>query len=434
MTDTIYAPSSALGGAVAVLRVSGPGSRHIVNGILSKTVFDAPGQLTHCNVLSAGGEVLDDCMAVFFASPHSYTGEDMLEIHCHGGYAAVSAVLNRLYETGAVPAQAGEFTKRAFLNGKMDLTRAEAVMDLVNAHADRSRRAALRQLKGGLESRVNEAEEMLLNALSTIDASLDYPDEMEEQAGAEVREQLQKAALLLHKLAQEGRQGRVLRDGITAVLCGKPNAGKSSLLNRLLEEERAIVTELPGTTRDIIREDTVFFGVPVHMVDTAGIRTADNAAEVIGIQRAKQAVETADIVLVLIDGSAPVSKEDEEILAETKLQRRLIVRTKKDLTQRSEVDSDISVSAVTGEGIDALKQAVIKAAGPGDSDGTVTNERHVAALSEAALAVEDALKADEADCVATDIRNALHALGQISGREADEDVIDRIFSRFCVGK
>lgn len=433
MTDTVYAPSTALGGAIAIIRVSGPMTIPIAEKLISRPLFNDPGRLVHC-IFREGNEELDDCMAVFFSAPHSYTGEDMLEIHCHGGVATVSAILAALSRTGAIPAEGGEFTKRAYLNGKMDLSRAEAVMDLVTAHAQGSRRAALRQLKGGLEEKVRKTEDMLLNALSDIDAELDYPEEMEGSTSAEVTDILYSVSDLLNFWISEGRKGKVLRNGMRIILCGRPNVGKSSLLNCLLGEERAIVTSVPGTTRDILDEETSFNGVPVRLVDTAGIRDANDITEQIGIDRAKKALENADLVYLLLDGSMSLQPEDEELLRLTQGMKRIVIRTKSDLPQTEEDFGEIKLSARTSEGIGLLKKRTLELAGPGDSDGSITNERHIFALEEAYTAVTEALQAHEPDCIATDIRNALHALGRISGNEADEAVIDKIFARFCVGK
>lgn len=433
MNSTVYAPSSALGGAVAVIRVSGDLTRRICDSLLSKPVTLRPGSLIHCT-FKEDSEELDDCMAVFFSAPHSYTGEDMLEIHCHGGIATVSAVLNALSHTGAVPAEGGEFTKRAYLNGKMELSRAEAVMDLVNAHAQGSRKAALRQLQGGLEEKVHAVEEKLIEALSFLDAAMDYPEEMEDESREEVPQLLETAASLLNSWIAEGRRSKVLRNGMRITLCGRPNVGKSSLLNCILGEDRAIVTPIPGTTRDILDEETSINGVPVRLVDTAGIRDAGDLTEQIGIERAKKALESADLIYLLLDGSSPLQSEDRELLRLTEGMKRIVIRTKADLPACPEPFGEISISAHTGEGIDALKDRTMQLAGPGDTDGSITNERHIFSLEKALTAVLEAQLAQEPDCCATDIRNALHELGSISGTEADAAVIDRIFSRFCVGK
>lgn len=434
MHDTIYAPSSAVGGAVAIIRLSGDLCRSIAQTIFSRDVTKTPRQLSYARLLGEQGATVDDVMAVYLPAPKTYTGEDMLEINCHGGYSTVSAVLERLSKTGARPAEGGEFTRRAFLNGKMDLSAAEAVMDLISARAEGSRKAALSQLHGALLKRIQEAQGLLVEALSTLDAAMDYPEELEAEVSETVPNLLQKAGELVNALILEGRRGRVLREGIRIALVGQPNVGKSSLLNALLGQERAIVTSIPGTTRDILDEEAVLGGVPLRLVDTAGIRTATDEAERIGVNRAKAAMEQADLVLLLLDGTHPLTREDEDLLRLTRDQKRILVRSKGDLPQCQEDFGDLTVSAQTGEGLEALKARILALAGPGDGQGCITNERHIHALERAQEALESARLATEEDCAATDIREALHCLGSITGEDVDEAVLDDIFSRFCVGK
>lgn len=433
MQDTIYAPSSAIGGAVAVVRLSGPECSVVVKKILSRDLTRTPHALRYVQVQEEG-EVLDDCMAAYLPGPKTYTGEDMLELHCHGGSATVQALLACLSRCGLRPAEGGEFTRRAFMNGKMDLSSAEAVMDLIQSRAQGSRRAALEQLHGALMRRIRENEERLLTALSTLDAAMDYPEEMEAQAALEVPALVEAALEDIRQLIEAGRRDRVLREGLKVALVGRPNVGKSSLLNALLGEERAIVTAIPGTTRDVLDEQTAFGGVPVRLVDTAGIRETGDEAERIGVQRARKALEEADVVLLVLDGTGPLTEEDAGLLRLTAEKRRILVRSKGDLPPCKDVFGDISVSAWTGAGLPELKQRVLALAGPGEHQGCITNERHIHALEQAEKALASALAAPEEDCAATDIREALHCLGAITGRDADEAVIDAIFSRFCVGK
>lgn len=434
MQDTIYAPSSAIGGAVAVIRLSGPLCRKLSETLFSRDITLAPRQLSYARLLEEQGGTVDDVMAVFLPAPKTYTGEDMLEINCHGGYGIVQAVLSRLSRTGARPAEGGEFTRRAFLNGKMDLSAAEAVMDLIQARAEGSRKAALSQLHGALRKRMEGVQGLLVEALSTLDAAMDYPEELEAEAAQTVPALVKKALEQVRTLIDEGRRGRVLREGIRIALAGRPNVGKSSLLNALLGQERAIVTAIPGTTRDILDEETVLGGVPVRLVDTAGIRTAADEAERIGVNRAREAMESADLILLLLDGTRPLTQEDESLLALTAGHKRILVRSKGDLPQWEEAFGELTVSAQKGTGLEALKARILALAGPGDGQGCITNERHIHALEQAEIALMAALQAEEEDCAATDLREALHCLGAITGDDVDEAVLNDIFSRFCVGK
>ena len=432
ITDTIYAPSTAIGGAIALIRVSGPDCRRIAGEILSRDVAETPRMQRLVRVLDAD-RVLDDAMACFLPGPMTYTGEDMLEIGCHGGSRTVARILSRLSKTGARPAEPGEFTKRAFLNGKMDLSEAEAVMDVVSAQAEESLKAALDQLHGSLSRRVNQIEELLLDALSAIDAAVDYPDEMEEDVTLALPESLLAARRQIDALIEEGRGGRPLREGVYVALVGRPNVGKSSLLNALLGTDRAIVTDLPGTTRDTLDEETAFFGVPVRLVDTAGIRESGDLVEKIGIDRARAALDRADVVAVLLDGTVPLTQEDERLLLLTAQRPRLILRSKGDLIQCADAFGELTVSAKTGDGLEELKRRIVALAGVREG-AAITNERHIKALENARDALIHADAAAELTLSATDIREALHQLGAITGRDVDASVIDRIFSRFCVGK
>ena len=431
-TDTICAPSTAIGGAVALVRVSGPLCSRIAGEMLDRDVTNTPRMMRFVRMRD-GERVLDDGMACFLPGPSTYTGEDMLELSCHGGSRTVARILERLSRTGARPAEPGEFTRRAFLNGKMDLSEAEAVMDVVSARAEESLKAALDQLHGKLSERITAIEELLLDSLSAIDAAVDYPDEVEEDVASVLPSSLTKAQGEIDALIAEGRVGRVLREGVYVALVGRPNVGKSSLLNALIGVDRAIVTDLPGTTRDILDEETAFFGVPVRLVDTAGIRDSGDIVEQIGVDRAKAALDRADVVVLLLDGTQALTAEDQNLLSITEGKTRLILRSKGDLLQGTDGFGELTVSAKTGEGLDELKRRIVAQSGAREG-AAITNERHIQALENAAAALAHAQRADELTLVATEVRDALHHLGTITGRDVDADRIDRIFSRFCVGK
>ena len=430
--DTIYAPATAIGGAIALIRVSGSLCPNIARAMLDRDVAKTPRMLRFVRVMD-GEKVLDDGMACFLPGPGTYTGEDMLELSCHGGSRTVARLLERLSVAGARPAEPGEFTKRAFLNGKMDLSEAEAVMDVVSARAEESLKAALEQLHGKLSKRIHGIEELLIDSLSAIDAAVDYPDEVEEDVSSALPESLDRAQREIDALIAEGRQGRALREGVYVALVGRPNVGKSSLLNALLGADRAIVTDLPGTTRDTLDEETSFFGVPVRLVDTAGIRESGDLVEQIGIDRARAALDRADVEVLLLDGTQTLTEEDQRLLALTAGKNRLVLRSKGDLLQTRDDFGGLSVSAKTGEGLDELKRRIVALSGAREG-AAITNERHIKALENAREALLHARTAHELTLVATDVREALHHLGAITGRDVDADLIDRIFSRFCVGK
>ena len=432
--DTIYAPSTAIGGAIAVLRVSGPRAKETAR-IFDRGFASEPGMMRFVRVQD-DKEPIDDAMAVYFSAPASYTGEDMVEIDCHGGHQTVQRILGLLSGLGFRPAEGGEFTRRAFLNGKMDLAQAEAVMDIITADAEQSRKAALNQLHGSVSRAIHDVEDVLLDALSGIDAAIDYPDEAEEDCIARLPEQLGAGRSKAERLLADGRRGRVLRDGLRVVILGRPNTGKSSLMNALAGFERAIVTDIAGTTRDVLDERLSFDGVPVRLIDTAGIREATDRAEQIGVDRALDEMRRADVQLVLLDGSAPLTTEDETLIETTENGiPRILVVNKCDLPRQTDYAGAISISAKTGQGLEELKREVLRLAAPQDADcNAITNERHLHALEQACAALCSAEQAEELDCKATDIRAALQALGSITGTDVDATVIDRIFELFCVGK
>ena len=432
--DTIFAPSTAIGGAIAIIRISGPRAGD-AEKLLGRRITDKPGRLLFTQIRS-DDEVIDDVMAVFFRGPHSYTGEDMLEINCHGGPRTVQRILQLLSACGFRPAEGGEFTRRAFLNGKMDLSQAEAVMDIITADAEKSRKIALEQLHGSVSRAVHSAEQSLLDALAAMDAAIDYPEEVEEDCMEGLPDQLADAEHAIRELIANGRAGRVLRDGARVVILGKPNVGKSSILNAFAGRDRAIVTAIAGTTRDILDEKIVFDGVPVRLIDTAGVHGTDNEVEQIGIDRAMDEVGKADVILAVYDCSTPRSKEDFDLIetARNSGHEWILVGNKCDKPHPLDPDS-LFVSAKTGEGLEQLKGEIIKKVMPGETeDLCITNERHLLALEKALQAVTAAEEGTEIDCIATDIRTALHHLGSITGSDVDADVIDRIFEKFCVGK
>jgi tRNA modification GTPase len=448
---TIAAPATAPGQAgIAVIRVSGEKSLDVLRGCFSHAGPYEPRRMHYGSVL-LHGQAVDQAMAVFFKAPHSYTGEDMAEIQCHGGQETVRAALEAVYAAGASPAEPGEFTKRAFLNGRMDLSQAEAVMDLISARAEGARRLALGQLEGRLGRRVTELQDELLLLLAEIEVTVDYPEEnVEEQTSQKVKDRLYAISGELDTLLMTARAGRALREGVRCAIVGRPNAGKSSLLNALLGEDRAIVTARPGTTRDTLDAEANIRGLPVLFTDTAGIRHSHDEIEVMGVERARRAIASSSLVILVVDGTTGVTAEDREICTGAEGIPVIMAINKADLPMQASPEEAaaalpcagaVAVSALTGQGISALQDMIYETAAGREefAESTVlSNLRHIEATREASEALALASTALEEgfppDTAATDIRRAWHALGQVTGRTVDEDVVDLIFERFCLGK
>lgn len=441
MNDTVFAPATPFGGAIAIIRISGPDALAALKSVfLTKNEQIIPREMK-CGRLTDGGETIDEAMACFFKAPASYTGEDMAEVYIHGSQAVARRTLALLSSKGLRPAQPGEFTKRAFLNGKLSLSRAEAVMDMVNAVTERSAKSALDQLEGSVGRAVGRIEEELLDLLAGVDAALDYPEELEEDTLSCIPEKVAGIISMLDSLIASGEKGRFIREGATVAILGRPNAGKSSLFNALLGKQRAIVTAHPGTTRDTLEEAVSIEGVPVRLVDTAGLREAADEAERIGVARAENAAAGADVLVLAFDAASILSREDKALLESTAGRPRVAALCKGDLPAVLRADAlkaceieTVPVSSVTGEGLGALRRAIARRLIPEDESALVTNARHVDALLRARNILAGVEPADGADCAAVLLHAALAALGEISGRDVREDVIDRIFSKFCVGK
>ena len=440
-SDTIAALATAPGeGGIAIVRVSGPRAEEMLNRLI------VPIQLWESHKMYYGhavynGETLDECMTVLFRAPRSYTREDVAEIHLHGGSWAAKSVLEALFALGVREADPGEFTKRAFLNGRIDLSRAEAVMALISAEGGRAARAAIRQLEGGVSGFIKQAQEELIGLLSGAAAAIDYPEEITmEEAAADLEAGARRLGDKLNAACDE-RGARIAEQGLEAVLCGRPNVGKSSLLNALARQERAIVTDIPGTTRDIIRADVLIDGLRVHFADTAGLR--DEGADVIeriGVDRARQAIAGADVVIVVLNAAEPLTDEDSQLLEETKNAPRIVVLNQCDRVMKlnpADFDRPLLLSAKTGQGIGDLEQRVVSF-GAGAGESALTQQRHIRLAREAAQALHRAADACASgapvDLAVIDLQDALSALGRVTGDQVDEKLIDDIFSRFCVGK
>lgn len=457
--ETIAAISTPLGeGAIGIVRVSGGQAFAI-----AKKIFRDPsgqrerelkpwgvryGSVVDCET----GEYIDEALAIAMPAPHSFTREDVVEFSCHGGVAVLARVLEAVIKCGARLADPGEFTKRAFLAGRIDLSQAEAVIDVIRAKTDSARRLALANLRGDLSSRVSRIRENVLMLLAHIEASIDFPD---EDIGAleieDLTERARESVSKLNELVRLGRSSRVYRDGVSVVLAGRPNVGKSSLFNTLVGKKRAIVTDVPGTTRDAIDDWTTIEGVPIRLVDTAGMRRTQDPIERLGVEAANQQAEEADLVVAVIDGSRPICDEDRDMLLQMMGKPGVVAVNKSDL--KTEVDEDsltshvggkkiLRVSAKTGQGIFELEQTLAEltvAQITGASENPVmANLRQIEALENAKHSMEEATHAlgknVAPDLTAIDIHEALFWLDQITGRSTSEDLMEKIFSEFCIGK
>jgi len=442
--DIIAAIATAEGrSGIGIVRVSGSRLGSLIDNIVGKPL--APRQATLAEFRASNGEVIDQGLALFFPAPHSYTGEDVLELQGHGGPVVLRDILRRCLELGARTARPGEFTERAFLNEKLDLAQAESVADLIDAATAEAARSALRSLRGAFSERIGELADSMTELRALVEATLDFPDEeidFLKQVDAEGK--LLAVRARLQDVLSASQQGSLLREGIHVVLAGQPNVGKSTLLNRLAGEELAIVTELPGTTRDAIRQTISLNGVPVHLIDTAGLRESEDPVEKIGIARTWAAIGRADLVLMMVDSTQGESTADRAILAQLPASpSRVTVMNKIDLVGRppaldkSGDDTRVWLSAMTGAGLDTLENAILEAVGwRMQGEGLfMARERHVRAL-EAAAAHLDRAKGvgGKLELFAEELRLAQDALAAITGKFTSDDLLGEIFGRFCIGK
>ena len=449
-TDTIAAVATASGaGGIAIVRVSGERACEILEKLFiparRRDSFESH-RLMYGRAVGPEGETLDEVMAVLMSAPSTYTREDVAEIHCHGGGASANAVLGRALAMGARMAGPGEFTRRAFLNGRIDLARAEAVMQLIGANSQAAARASLRQLEGGVSGFVRQVSDRIKDVLALLEASTDFPEEVEEEAAAEDVVKGLRAIVDEIRARSDARSARVVREGASIVLAGRPNVGKSSIMNALLNQERAIVTDIPGTTRDVLTERVSIGGVLAELSDTAGRRVTDDPIERIGVDRAERAAEGADVVLIVLDAAEPLDESDAALVRSAD-ERAVICLNKRDLkpvvtAEQLRTMTDVKIlelSAQSGQGIPELVEELKRRIAAGEEcDGQLTAQRHIELAHSAADSLENAVSAVEAglplDTAAIDIRAALEALAEITGENATEAVIDRVFENFCVGK
>ena len=442
--DTIAAIATAPGrGAIGVVRVSGTQARPIIRDVLRCEIPARTAVLARFR--DSGGGVIDEGLALYFPAPHSYTGEDVFEMQGHGGPVVLRTLLQRCVELGARIAEPGEFTQRAFLNGKLDLAQAEAVADLIEASTHQAARSAIRSLRGEFSAKIQLLSEKLITVRTLLEGSLDFPEEDVDFESTAVHERVTEVQNELDAVLNAAQRGSLLREGISVVLAGRPNVGKSSLLNQLAGEDIAIVTEIPGTTRDAVRQTLDLEGVPVRIVDTAGLRDTAEPVERIGVERAWSAISEADAVMVIIDATSGVTPADEIILARLpEAVPRVRVMNKIDLLGRPPAleqhgeESVVWLSAKTGAGIDLLRQRLLELIGwRGHAEGTfLARERHLVALRDAKAHVSAAAgpHTQQPELIAEELRLAHAALGTITGDFASDDLLGQIFARFCIGK
>ena len=438
--DTIVAIATGnTKGAISILRVSGEDAFDIVNSIVDKDIKEAKGYTIGRASIIDGSEVVDDVLLSFFRAPKSYTGEDIIEINCHGGLYITKKVLSLIISRGARLARNGEFTERAYLNDKLDLAEAEAINDLINASNEMNVRSAIHSLKGSTKKLLAPLEDSLMEIIANIEVNIDYPeyDDVEILTNEKVLPAVEKWIKDIEKVIKDAETSTSIREGIDTVILGKPNVGKSSLLNALLQEDKAIVTDIAGTTRDLVEGRVNVGGVPLNLIDTAGIRESDDVVERIGIERSLSALDKAELVIVVLDASKELDEEDKMILEKTEGKVRIVVYNKADLET---IHEGLIISCKNND-IDSLKEEIVKkyneAITLGNSD-TLNNERQIGLAMKALNEMKEAKKAIEAgyelDLVTIDLNNCWKSLKEITGEVHKEDLLDEIFSRFCLGK
>ncbi len=451
--DTIAAIATPPGaGGIGIIRISGKQSLSVLKQIFqpkaSRCAFSS--HRLYYGHIHENEKVVDEVMAVFMAAPRSYTCEDVVEIHCHGSHLLLERVLALIVRMDVRLAEPGEFTRRAFLNGRIDLTQAEAVIDILSAKTRKGVELGQQQLGGALFRAIEPVQKALLHASAFVEVAIDFPDEdIEIIDHSQLIQQLKEEVLApLEKLLAQAEQGRLYRSGISLVIAGVPNVGKSSLLNALLQEERALVTDIPGTTRDSIEETVDICGIPVRIIDTAGIRQHAGEVEELGIARARELIGAADLVLFVVDAARGLTEEDRALFDVVCHKPVLLVKNKSDLVEQMpplqlpQVRAEVVISARKGEGIDLLRKAIFAEITAGESqwdeDACAPNLRHKVALAEAAVACRHILETLEMglgyDLVAVDLQNCLASLGDITGETTAEDVLDVVFQQFCLGK
>lgn len=456
-TDTITAISTPIGeGAIAIVRLSGPDAISITNELFTgKNLHDVPSHTINYGKIidPETNDIADEVMVSVMRAPKTFTREDIIEINCHGGMVAVNRVLDIILSKGARLAEPGEFTKRAFLNGRIDLSQAEAVMDLIRAKTDKAMSVAVKQMDGRLSKLITELRQELLETVAHVEVNIDYPeyDDVEEMSHDMMRTKTREVHQRIVELLEVAKQGKILREGIATAIIGRPNVGKSSLMNTLVQENKAIVTDIPGTTRDIIEEYVNVRGVPLRLVDTAGIRETEDLVEKIGVERSRQVLKESDLILFVLNYNEELTEEDKKLFETIKGLDYIVIVNKTDLEQKINLEEInelaagrpvITTSLVEEEGVDELEKAIAATFFEGEIDTGdltyVSNIRHIQLLKKAKQALEDAMNGIELgmplDIVQIDVTRTWEFLGEIIGDTASDSLIDQLFSQFCLGK
>ncbi len=457
MEETIVAISTASGsGGIGIIRISGKDSFNIVEKIFkpkNKNKEIKGYNIKYGQIVNpTNNEVIDEVLVSYFISPKSYTTENMCEISSHGGIIVEKKILELCINNGAKLAEPGEFTKRAFLNGRIDLSQAESIIELINAKTDKEAKESVNQLQGELSNKINQIKQKIIDIMVNIEVTIDYPEyDVEEVTNSEAIDGLEEIKGDLIKLEDSFERGKILRDGLKTVILGKPNAGKSSLLNALLKEERAIVSDIAGTTRDTIEEYININGIALKIIDTAGIRDTDNAIEKIGVEKSKKIASSADLIIAIIDNSTKIDEDDKNILDIIKYKTAIIVLNKSDLKEENKNNEElinslykpvVRISAINGEGLDNLYDKISELFEFNEISNSnellITNERHKNQIKKAKESIKNAIKTIKEqmplDIITIYIKQALEDLGEITGDNVSEDIINEIFSKFCLGK
>ncbi len=459
INDTIAAISTPLSSAgIGIIRISGQQAFYIIKLIFEpRKKIDLDKIESHCikygNIVdNENKRVLDEVLVSFMIGPNTYTREDIIEINCHGGLIVMQSILSLVLRYGARMAEPGEFTKRAFLNGRIDLSQAEAVMDIIHAKTEMALNASVKQLEGSVKKEIDQLNEEVLELIAHVEASIDYPEyDVEDLEFSKVRKQCEHMKIRIEKLIKSYDHGRIIREGIKTVIVGRPNVGKSSLLNALLREQRAIVTDVPGTTRDSLEEYMNIHGIPLKLIDTAGIRLTEDVVEKIGVNKSKELIESADLVLYVIDGSQPLTEEDKEIIKLIQHQKVIVLMNKSDLkvcVEKKQLEKYlpqshiIEISAIYYKGLEALEEEIKEQFMSGqvqsNDDTVIYNVRQKQSLEKAYKSMEQVIESIDMgmpeDCWAIDLHNVYEGFGEVIGNHMNEDIISKIFSQFCLGK